>query len=190
MNNHAMKHQIFLILAAAMTLLLTACGGKKHDSGDTTAEVAETRYTALADALNNGKLADASAMADSLSLLVDELTPEQTVQVLTAFIRVHNDAVENHQSRRDLETIRKYVDVYDIALSVNPRDTRAAFEKALEINPRIDFDAIALEFRERLTQYDAIQDGSLTAAEAPADTAATDSVTVVEEIPVELRPAE
>ena len=85
------------------------------------------------------------------------------------------------------------MDVYDIALSANPNDTRAAFAKVRKINPAINFDSIATVFREKLTQYDAIQDGSLVAAEPePADTVAKDSVPTSDstEIPLELRPAE
>ena len=81
------------------------------------------------------------------------------------------------------------MDVYDIVVGANPNDTRAAFAKAKKLNPAVDFDSVARSFRERLSQYDAIQDGSLVAAEAEqADSAAKDSVT--EEIPLELRPAE
>ena len=56
-----------------------------------------------------------------------------------AFLSVHNDAVAAKERRRDLETIRKYIDVYDIAVSTNPKDTRAAFAKAKRINPEVDF---------------------------------------------------
>ena len=179
---------IALCLTAAVTLALTcACGSKKKETIADPGEI-EQQNTRLADALNVGDIRHASTMADSMALFVDDLTPEQTVQVLMAFMTVHNDAVANKESRRDLETLRKFVDVYDIALSANPKDTRAAFDKVKKINPEVDFDALAISFREKLTQYDAIQDGTLVAAETSADTTATDSLT--EEIPLELRPAE
>lgn len=175
-------------LTAAVLLATTcACGSKKKETIANPVEM-EQQNTRLADALNVGDIKHASTMADSMALFVDDLTPEQTVQVLMAFMTVHNDAVAKKESRRDLETLRKFVDVYDIALSANPKDTRAAFDKVKKINPEVDFDALAIAFREKLTQYDAIQDGTLVAAETPADTVATDSVT--EEIPLELRPAE
>lgn len=178
-------------LIIALCLALAACGGKK--STTETTEASEAENTRLAEALNVGDLKSASVMADSMSLFVDDFTPEQTVQVLMTFLQVHNDAVANKNTRKDLETLRKYVDVYDIALSVNPSDTRAAFAKAHSLNPEVNFDSIATMFREKLTQYDAVHDGSLNAAEPEV----TDSVTVdtaatatVEEIPIELRPAE
>lgn len=182
-----MKHLTFIILAAA---LLVACGGKKAETADVDPAVVEEQNTRLARAINDGHLAEASQMADSMSLFVDDLTPEQTVQVLMTFLNVHNEAVAKGQKRRDLETLRKYVDVYDIALSVNPSDTRAAFAKAKRINPAVDLDSVAQAFREQLTQYDAIHDGSLTTAEpdtVKADTVAADTSEVV---PLELRPAE
>ena len=187
-----MKKLLYMAIAA---LLLAACGGNKSDETDTaTAEQAQEQNTRLARALNSGSLGEASAMADSMSLFVDDLTPEQTVQVLMAFVSVHNDAVARKETRRDLETLRKFVDVYDIALSVNPTDTRKAFAAAKRVNPAVDFDSLASDFRERLTQYDAIHDGSLTAAE-PEQTDSinsvdTDSMKTAEEIPLELRPAD
>lgn len=158
----------------------------------------EEQNTQLAEALSAGNLKAASAMADSMSLFVDDFTPEQTVQVLMAFLTVHNDAVSKKERRRDLETLRKYVDVYDIALSVNPKDTRAAFEKAMRINPTVNFDSIAQSFREKLTQYDAIHDGSLVTDEPQqADTVAADTMPASRQnsdnpadLPLELRPAE
>lgn len=186
-----MKNIIAIMALCLAAIIITACGGEKaHTPDPQTEATVQEQNTRLAKALNTGSLTEASAMADSMSLCVDDLTPEQTVQVLMAFIKVHNDAVERKQSRRDLETLRKFVDVYDIALSVNPRDTREAFAKAKEVNPAIDFDSIATDFRERLTQYDAIHDGSLNAVEPETtDSVNTDSLKVAEEIPVELRPA-
>ena len=118
------------------------------------------------------------------------------MQVLSAFVKVYSDAQSKRESRRALETVRKYVDVYDIALSVNPKDTRAAFEKARRAGTGLDFDSIARAFREKLSNYDAMQDGSLTAQSSePADTAKAQADTVsatapVKEIPLEHRPAE
>lgn len=187
-----MRNIFSFILAAVAALCVAACGNKEKVS-DAVSEEVEEQNTLLAQALSVGNLNDASAMADSMSLFVDDFTPDQTVQVLMAFLTIHNDAVEKKNTRRDLETLRKFVDVYDIALSANPNDTRAAFAKVLKINPAINFDSIATVFREKLTQYDAIQDGSLVAAEPePADTVAADTLPATDgsDIPLELRPAE
>lgn len=185
-----MKHTfIFVAVVAAVALSAVSCGSRKTPASEPTAEqTAVEQASPLADALNGGNLSHASQMADSMSLFVDDFTPEETVQVLMAFLQVHNDAVANKQSRRDLETLRKYIDVYDIALSVNPKDTRKAFDKARRLNPSVDFDSLARVFRDRLTQYDAIHDSSMTSD--PADEAKPDSAAEAEEIPLELRPAE
>lgn len=184
-----MRYILSFIAALGIAACMTGCGGKGGGGTESVAESVDEQNTQLAEALNVGNISQASAMADSMSLFVDDFTPEQTVQVLMAFLSVHNEAAAAKERRRDLETIRKYIDVYDIALSVNPKDTRAAFAKAKRINPEVDFDSIAVMFRERLAQYDAIQDGSLVAPEPEAtDSATTDSI--VEEIPLELRPAE
>jgi hypothetical protein len=191
-----MKNLLITVALALLAILLcVACGGKsdkEHPAPDAAdLEAAELQNTRLARALTEGHVETASAMADSMSLFVDDLTPDQTVQVLMAFLTVHNEAVARKDTRRDLETLRKYVDVYDIALSVNPSDTRAAFDKARKVNPAVDLDSLATSFRERLTQYDAIHDGSLTTTEpADTETVTVDTANTVEEIPLELRPAE
>lgn len=184
------------VIAALAGAAVSSCGGS-HKGGEAQAdeEVVVEKQSQLEQALSSGNLREASVMADSMSLFVDDFTPEQTVQVLTAFISIHNDAVAKRETRRDLETLRKYVDVYDIALSVNPNDTRAAFKKAHSRNPEIDFDSVAKNFRERLAQYDSMQDGSLVKAPAQTDsaTAAPDSTAAAPakpELPLELRPAE
>ncbi|MDE6171441.1 MAG: hypothetical protein K2F68_09820 [Duncaniella sp.] len=194
-----MKHILpFIIALASLALTATSCGGDSTKEQTVVSADVEEQNTQLAEALSAGNLKAASAMADSMSLFVDDFTPEQTVQVLMAFLTVHNDAVSKKERRRDLETLRKYVDVYDIALSVNPKDTRAAFEKAMRINPTVNFDSIAQSFREKLTQYDAIHDGSLVTDEPQqTDTVAADTMPASRQnsdnpadLPLELRPAE
>ncbi|MDE5693615.1 MAG: hypothetical protein K2I09_06830, partial [Duncaniella sp.] len=153
-----MRYILSLIVAVGFMSVVVSCGTKSGGEPEAVVENVDEQNTQLAEALNVGNIGRASAMADSMSLFVDDFTPEQTVQVLMAFLSVHNDAVAAKERRRDLETIRKYIDVYDIAVSTNPKDTRAAFAKAKRINPEVDFDSIAVMFRERLAQYDAIQD--------------------------------
>lgn len=186
---------LFLSLILALALLSACRSGSKPDP-EVHAQTL-TQDTLLAEALQVGNLKQAQAAADSMSLFVDDFTPEQTVRVLMTFLSVHNDAVERRNYRRDLETLRKFVDVYDIALSVNPKDTRAAFEKAKRMNPAVDFDSIARVFRDKLAGYDAVQGNSLLTDTAPADTAAqapapapADTAAAPAELPLELRPAE
>ena len=177
--------------------ILASCGDAKKGIKTTTtaSEEVETQKSQLEQALTDGNLKQASVVADSMSLFVDDFTPEQTVQVLTTFIKVYKDAVARHESRKALETIRKYVDVYDIALSTNPKDTKTAFQKAMRNNPELDFGAVAIAFREKLSNYDSLQDGSLNRNQSDRTDSVTktNSDTVAEkpqEIPLELRPAE
>lgn len=186
------KNILIILLATFVGLLSASCGkGEKKTESVPTVESVEVKKSQLEQALTSGDLKNASVMADSMSLFVDDFTPEQTVQVLTTFVSVHNDASTGRGSRRDLETLRKYVDVYDIALSVNPKDTRAAFKKAKKKNPSLDFDSIAKVYRDKLSQYDSMQDGSLVGNSETSDTAAAapDTVAKPKELPVELRPA-
>ena len=192
-----MKRDFLIIMLVAVVGLMTvSCGGgekKTETVPETQTKEVEVQKSQLEQALTSGDLKHASVMADSMSLFVDDFTPAQTVQVLTAFVTLHNDATKRHEGRRDLETLRKFVDVYDIALSVNPKDTREAFRKAHAANPALDFDSIARAFRSRLRDYDSMQDGSLVGAAAErADTVKADSVTpkTQSELPMELRPAE
>ena len=185
-----MKKLLSILIIGAAVSLVSCSGGKKVDGAEAPVEVEEQK-SLLEQALSAGNLKQASVMADSMSLFVDDFTPEQTVQVLTAFVRLHTDAASRRESRRDLETLRKYVDVYDIALSVNPKATRAAFDKAKRENPDMDFDALAIEFRKKLNQYDSMQDGSLVKAAAEPDSVKADSTErKPAELPLELRPAE
>lgn len=186
-----MKHKfIYPIVAFTLAMSAVGCGsGKSQEPALEEPVSVADQESPLADALGGGNLSRASQMADSMSLFVDDFTPDQTVQVLMAFLQVHNDAVANKQSRRDLETLRKYIDVYDIALSVNPKDTRKAFDKARRLNPAVDFDSLARVFRDRLTQYDAIHDSSMTSVPSE-EASAPDSAAQAEEIPLELRPAQ
>lgn len=188
-----MKHLLTLLLITA-TVCVASCSKGDKSTPDTAPKEVEEQKSQLEQALTEGNLKQASVMADSMSLFVDDFTPEQTVQVLTAFVRIHNEAASRRETRRDLETLRKYVDVYDIALSVNPNDTRAAFEKAQRRNPEIKFDSIAKAFRTKLRDYDSMQDGSLVkaapdTAAAKADSSATKEATKPE-LPLELRPAQ
>lgn len=186
-----MKNSVRIFaIALAFGLAISACSGKKSEAG-TESEQVEEQSSQLNTALTSGNIKEMAAAADSMSLFVDDFTPEQTVQVLKAFITVHEDAAAKRDYRRDLETMRKFVDVYDIALSVNPKDTRSAFAKESRRAGGADFEVIASEFRERLAQYDGSRVGYDSSSQA-ADTTATqtDSVSAQEELPLEHRPAE
>ena len=181
-----MKKQILLAFPAVMVMMmvmaLTSCGGKRSDE---TTVIVERKNSQLTDALRSRDYSTASSLADSMALYVDDLTPDEAVTVLMAFLEAHNINADNGRESDDLETLRKYVDVYDIATGNNPNDMRAAFSRARSINPELDFEKAAGDFRRLLAEYDAVQtygevsepDKNKTdsTATTPADSVATAS---------------
>lgn len=143
-----------LIIASlpAVALLTSGCGGEKTQEPAASPEVEtaiSSHDTGLNDAISTGDMRKAATIADSLALMVDDLTPAQTVNVLATFADVTAKAQAEHQSRKALETMRKYIDVYDIGFSINPNDLR----KALKADSRHDYDSLATAYRSRLSDY-------------------------------------
>ena len=151
-----------------MLAVLMACSGKKNAAP----EIVDIQNGQLAEALNRGDYKSASVLADSMSLYVDDLEPDEVVSVLLAFLEFHNKA-----QGEDLETVRKFVDVYDIAVGENPNDMRAAFRKAQSMNPNLNFEQTAKDFRRALAEYDALRTYGETPVAEP-DSAAKDSAEV------------
>lgn len=168
-----MKKILLLAVAGVATLIMTCCGGRSREG-----QLAETQQAQLTEALQAHDLATASAIADSMALYIDDLTPDETVTLLITFLEIHNQAVADGRADDDLVTLRKYVDVYDIAVGANPNDMRSAFADARRRNPNLDFEGSFNEFRSALAQYDALQDygeeeNPEPASEAKPDTAKT-----------------
>ena len=167
-------NKLFFLAAAAMTaLMLASCGGKNRSSE--TDLLMEQQTSQLTEALHARDYAAAASLADSMALYVDDLPPDETVTVLMAFLEIHNKAADDNRRTDDLETLRKYVDVYDIATSANPQDMRAAFAEARKRNPQLDFEQAAREFRRALAEYDAVQTYGEEPLPQPARTDSTDT---------------
>ena len=67
---------VLLAVIASSAIIVTSCGGKKTaEIPAATAETVEGQKSQLAEALSTGNLRQASAMADSMSLFVDDFTP-------------------------------------------------------------------------------------------------------------------
>lgn len=190
-------HRKSICRLAAVTFLalaLAACSSKKSDASEAVSE--EMRNSHLFEAINAGDMMRTASIADSLALNVDEITNNESVAVLMAYLEVHNKASEAKDRQRDLETLRKFVDVYDLSLQRDRDGMQAAIAQARQVNPDVDLEAICRDFRAKLAEYDAIQGGDLTNDE-PAQTDSTagavDSTSVrgsEEELPVEMRPAD
>lgn len=171
--------KIFIAGLVGALLSLTAACGNGHRDSDTDAAV-ESSSEALTSAMESGDIAAVAAAADSMALYLDELTPDENVALLLAFLQLHNDAVKRGDRNGDLEIIRKYVDVYGIVVDENPEDMRAAFARAMDVNPKVDFEAAFKEFRLALSDYDATQivaeddDEPAPRAKADSDSTKTD----------------
>lgn len=191
-----MNRQSICRLAAVtfMALALAACSSKKSDASEAVSE--EMRNSHLFEAINAGDMMRTASIADSLALNVDEITNNESVAVLMAYLEVHNKASEAKDRQRDLETLRKFVDVYDLSLQRDRDGMQAAIAQARQVNPDVDLEAICRDFRAKLAEYDAIQGGDLTndePAQADSISTAVDSTSVrgsEEELPVEMRPAD
>lgn len=185
-------------MAAALLVGLTvaSCSSKKSDSSESVAD--ELRNTHLLDAIRSSDMARTASIADSMALDVDDLSNHESVAVLMAYLEIHNDASRNEDRQRDLETLRKYVDVYELSLQRDRSGMQEAIDQARSVNPEVDLTALYTQFKGRLAEYDAVNGGELTVEtpeDAPADSTATDSVTVSgpvtdDEVPVEFRPAD
>lgn len=199
----SLKNKALKVLGiAVMAVAVSACGGDKSDESESVQE--ELRNTHLLEAMKVVDIPRVTSIADSLALDVDDLSNNESVAVLLAYLVIHNEASRNDDREQDLVTIRKYVDVYDLSMQRDRDGMLAAMQQAREINPAADFEALYKEFRNRLSEYDALNGQELTtepsAEEAPADSVAVaDSVSSVAsgasasdgaDLPVEYRPAD
>lgn len=77
-NQSNMKKIFLFIMTVTVTALLaTSCGGKGSKETAAAPATVEEQNTQLAEALSAGNVKAASAMADSMSLFVDDFTPNR-----------------------------------------------------------------------------------------------------------------
>ncbi len=179
---------ISICLATAALTLLCSCGGKQSGKASEQVEtITVVEHDSLRDAVSRHDRKTVKSMADELALNADDLSPQQAVSVLMGFYDLHLQYSRERKMKSDMETMRKFVDVYDIVISNHGDDFRSALEATREIYPDADFITVYKDFTEKLSQYD----GSWLSDTAPvADTTATDSASESEMLPPELRPAE
>lgn len=156
-------------LAAVLLGGTVACSGGGNDTSSVADDLEDSQ---LYEAIRSKDLGNAGSIADSMAIDVDELTNGETVAVLLAYLEIHNSAVEKGDTQKDLITLRKFVDVYDLSLGRDSKGMREALESARQINPVFNVDSLVRHFRARLAEYDAINGGDLTKPDAAsADTA-------------------
>ena len=146
---------------------------------------------------STGNLRQASRWLTVLSLFVDDFT--RTDRAGAQRIRRASTPTPSRSVNRDAhwKPCANTSTVYDIALSANPKDTRAAFEKVCRAGTGLlDWTHSPRLPRKKLSNYDAMQDGSLTGPSSePADTTKSPGRHYQrqgseKEIPLEHRPAE
>lgn len=168
-----LKQILVAVVAILAGVAVTACGSKSEEKTVDTRE----QNNQLTAALEARDMTQVAAIADSMSMYIDELSPDEAVTVLMAYLEIHNNSSRAGNHNKDLETLRKFVDVYDIASTVNPNDFKAAVAHAKSINPAVDLAQIVTDFRDRLAEYDAAAGVQYT-AESEETTTKTDSTTV------------
>lgn len=168
-NNAIMKKILFVAALALVAAGLVSCGGNT----DRTATI--TQNSLLTQALASHDMDRAGVLADSMALIVDDLTPDETVTVLLTFLEIHNRDAASRDADADLVTLRKYVDVYELAMNTDAAGMREAFGRAKGLNPKVDFEKSYDEFRRALAEYDAVQSYGDEPVEEAAP-AKTDSV--------------
>lgn len=195
-------HALMALTLVSLAAGLTACGGGKSDDSESVQD--ELRNTHLLDAMKAVDVPRITSIADSLALDVDNLSNNESVAVLLAYLVVHNEASRNNDRELDLVTIRKYVDVYDLSMQRDRDGMVSAMQQARDINPAADFEALYKEFRDRLSEYDALNGQELTvepaeSTEAADSVATSDSAPAADEaapasdggeLPIEYRPAD
>lgn len=147
-------------LVAALVVSMCSCKGNQSSN------IGDTEIDEIEQAVSGSSAARSMEMhVDSLALMADDLTPSEAVQVLVTYMRIHEDAKANNNSKRDLETMRKFVDVYDIVMTVNSDEMRPAFDKVARRNSSLNIHAAAKEYRSLLADYG---DGTAVEEESPA----------------------
>lgn len=154
---------------AAAVALLTSCG--KKDAGNAQdIEIAEIENIVAENVKDREHNA---SHVDSLAFMADDLTPSEATQVLATYMQIAADAKERGDRKIRLETMRKYVDVYDIVISANGSEMRDMFERLRRHSPEFDIPQTAADFRAELSDYaDGSADDGLPQETTP-DTVAT-----------------
>lgn len=144
-----MKLKYSAVVAALIAASLLVSCGKSEKQVAAEEKIVEIEN----EIIESGSSRGVSTAIDSLALNADDLTPAEAVQVLVAYMNIHEQAVADGNVRRDMETLRKYVDVYDIVLSAGGEEMSDAFKNLARRSPKYDFAATAKQYRSILSDY-------------------------------------
>lgn len=157
------------LAVATIGAIFASCGG---NTKDTTTEIITIDEEIPSEVVEKPKdIKKMSVVADSMALWADDLDPKEALAVLTTFYRVHLDAQAQGNRRRDIQTMRKYLDVYDIVVGNHGNELRQLLAKVSEADTTLNLVSAVEEFRALLADYDSAHGQGAEFTEEKVDTA-------------------
>lgn len=190
MTRTHIRATIFLLIATIALAATTTSCSKKNKNQDTEIVDIEQTDDALRMAIEHHDRKQLSSMLDDMALNADDLSPESGVSVLMGYYEMYTQYAGERRSRQAMETMRNFVDVYDIVNANHKENFKRALKKTNPVYPNVDFEEVYAQFQEKLANYDGSW-GSVADAE-PQESG--DSTEVAEadttDLAPEFRPAE
>lgn len=190
MNKYSITAAITAILLSA-----SACSSSSDKKADAVEPQSDVDPDAIIEAVQNHDRKQLSQAIDEMALNADDLSPKQAVSVLMGYYELQSQYASEHRTKQSMETMRNFVDVYDIVSSNHGADFKRALESTKQYFPDVDFTAIYLQYADKLSGYEG--GGVYTEpTESVADSTHTATIDSVAEnqssdqLPPELRPAE
>lgn len=162
---------INIVASILISFAAISCGGSSKKTESQTDTVATP--TIDVDEMLNGGANKMTESLDNRALFADDLEPQEAVAVLVGYLEIEKDAKTARRTRKELETMRKFVDVYDIAISNHGDKMRSAISQYASAKG-VDLSVVAGEFRDRLRGVDEGSGFEATQVSKP-DSASTDS---------------
>lgn len=139
---------IYIFTAIALTA--TSCGNSTENATDVT-DISDAPE--VVDLTGNSHAPRTIMHIDSLANQADFLTTGEGVSVLVAYAEVIDESLNAGKVKSAYETMRKFVDLYNIVNNNHRQEFRSAVEK-IKRSSGADLTAMADEYREKLSDYD------------------------------------
>ena len=166
----------YSVIISAVAVAFASCGGSSKETTVTVDTVAAGEVEV--NQMLNGGAVKMSETIDNLALNADDLEPREAVAVLVGYLEIEKNAQEANKRKLVLETMRKFVDVYDIVMLNHGNDMRSAISRNASATG-IDLSVIAGEFRDRLHGVDEGSGIEAAPVAKPDSAVSTDSVATV-----------
>ncbi len=139
---------IYVFTAIALTA--TSCGNSTENATDVT-DISDAPE--VVDLTGNSHAPRTIMHIDSLANQADFLTTGEGVSVLVAYAEVIDESLKAGKVKSAYETMRKFVDLYNIVNNNHRQEFRSAVEK-IKRSSGADLTAMADKYREKLSDYD------------------------------------